>query len=139
MLTRFAKDPKALASWFCKRTSEIPEKDQDTLGAIIMELSKNIRPHCEDSALKSKGFAGMTYVLSTWLSRCDQNIAVTPAFRDQALGAFFEPELLEGVVKELDAPGLRFFSGYVLDHYPALRRKIPRAERGHHLSDALGL
>jgi predicted Zn-ribbon and HTH transcriptional regulator len=139
MLTRFANDHQALASWFCNRAPEIPEKEQGIIGSIVMALGDHIRPYCENSELKAKGFTGMMFVLSTWLARCDQSIPVNSSLKEQTLGAFFEPELLDDVIKELDAPGLKFLSSYVLDHHPSLRRKIPRAERGHHLSDALGL
>jgi hypothetical protein len=141
VLKQFAKDPKCLANQFWRSATALFESDQILLGESIEHLSQQIRRYSNDPALMDKGFTGILITLSNWLGRCDIREPISSTFRDKAMGAFFEPECLTEALKglEVDAPGLKLLSGYVMDKHPALRRKIPRAERGNHLSDTLGL
>mgnify|MGYP006359475937 FL=1 len=138
VLSRFAINHLVLTGRLYDKAPAIFEKEQGLLGYSLKLLGEQIRPHCEDPGLKAKAFGNMMIVLSQWLGSCDKRFPITPAFREQALGAFFEGDLLDGVLPELDYQGLSMMSGYVMEHHPSLRRKIPRAERGQHLSDVLG-
>jgi hypothetical protein len=139
LLAQFSKDHQELTKHFNKFGSALSAKEQEYLGDNIQLVGQKMRPLCADHELKAVAYTNLSIALCNWLGRCSFQWDLTPAFREQALGAFFEEEALPDVLKGLSHDGLTLMSGYVMTHHRHLNRQIPRAQRGDYLTDAMGL